>query len=561
MVVCPGVNDGDALDDTLLGILDRFPRARDGRRRAARRERPHHRARDARRTRARRPSGARHRRGWQARFVAALGRRLVYAVRRVLPPRRAPVPRARRRTTRSRSTRTASAWPARSRPRCAPRSPATTRTVAGTAHRLLRLGRRRAGRGLPRAARAAVRDATPVTLRSELRASGRDRHRRVRRARCSRRSSTTSLPRPRAACRCVVVDNRFFGGNIAVTGLLTGADVAPRARRRTPTARAISCPTSCCRTAASSTATTVADLPRPVEVVPPTARRSSPRSGRDARAGTGEPRSRSSRSSAARTSASRRSSTASSAGATRSSRRSRASRATARSSTPSGTGAASSSSTPAAGSRRRRATGGEPLARQVSRQAERAIADADVVLLVVDVTVGVTEEDARVARVLQQAEQAGARRREQGRRRAARGRHLGVRRPRPRRPVPGVGDARAGERRPARRGRRRAAARADEHRRPTADDAHLLGRDRGPAQRRQVDAVQPPRRRRALGRARRAGHDARLHRHHRRDRRRPAALRRHRGHAPAEPHRRAHRVLQPRARARRPSTAPTPRCS
>ena len=44
--------------------------------------------------------------------------------------------------------------------------------------------------------------------------------------------------------------------------------------------------------------------------------------------------------------------------------------------------------------------GAEPLARQVSRQAERAIADADVVLLVVDVTTGVTEEDARVARVL-----------------------------------------------------------------------------------------------------------------------------------------------------------------
>jgi GTP-binding protein len=46
--------------------------------------------------------------------------------------------------------------------------------------------------------------------------------------------------------------------------------------------------------------------------------------------------------------------------------------------------------------------GGEPLARQVSRQAERALTAADAVLLVVDGTVGVTEEDARVARVLQQ---------------------------------------------------------------------------------------------------------------------------------------------------------------
>jgi GTPase len=47
--------------------------------------------------------------------------------------------------------------------------------------------------------------------------------------------------------------------------------------------------------------------------------------------------------------------------------------------------------------------GAEPLARQVSRQAERALADADVVLFVGDVTVGVTDEDARVAPVLQRA--------------------------------------------------------------------------------------------------------------------------------------------------------------
>jgi GTP-binding protein len=43
------------------------------------------------------------------------------------------------------------------------------------------------------------------------------------------------------------------------------------------------------------------------------------------------------------------------------------------------------------------------LALKVSRQAEQAMRDADVVLLVVDVTVGVTDEDDRVARVLQRA--------------------------------------------------------------------------------------------------------------------------------------------------------------
>ncbi|HEX5614289.1 MAG TPA: ribosome biogenesis GTPase Der [Acidimicrobiia bacterium] len=41
------------------------------------------------------------------------------------------------------------------------------------------------------------------------------------------------------------------------------------------------------------------------------------------------------------------------------------------------------------------------LADKVSAQAERAMRDADVVVLVVDATTGITEEDARVARVLQ----------------------------------------------------------------------------------------------------------------------------------------------------------------
>jgi GTP-binding protein len=47
--------------------------------------------------------------------------------------------------------------------------------------------------------------------------------------------------------------------------------------------------------------------------------------------------------------------------------------------------------------------GGDALDRQVSRQAERAMAEADVVLFVVDATVGITEEDDRVAGVLRRA--------------------------------------------------------------------------------------------------------------------------------------------------------------
>ncbi len=56
------------------------------------------------------------------------------------------------------------------------------------------------------------------------------------------------------------------------------------------------------------------------------------------------------------------------------------------------------------GRRHRRVAGRRhALDRQVSAQAERAIAEADVVLLVVDTTVGVTEEDARVADLLRRS--------------------------------------------------------------------------------------------------------------------------------------------------------------
>src|SRR5260370_19911702 len=48
--------------------------------------------------------------------------------------------------------------------------------------------------------------------------------------------------------------------------------------------------------------------------------------------------------------------------------------------------------------------GAHALAREVSAQAERAVADADVILMVVDVNVGITEEDARVAHILQRSD-------------------------------------------------------------------------------------------------------------------------------------------------------------
>ena len=69
--------------------------------------------------------------------------------------------------------------------------------------------------------------------------------------------------------------------------------------------------------------------------------------------------------------------------------------------------------------------GGSELDQKVSEQSEQAIRRADVVMFVVDATVGVTDEDAEVAELLRRIDRAGLRGRQQGRRHPARGGDLG----------------------------------------------------------------------------------------------------------------------------------------
>ncbi len=79
VVVCPGINDGDALDDTLLGVLDRFPGLASigvvplgvSDHTTEPEMRPH--------TRAEAERVVDIVEQWQARYLAALGRRLVFA--------------------------------------------------------------------------------------------------------------------------------------------------------------------------------------------------------------------------------------------------------------------------------------------------------------------------------------------------------------------------------------------------------------------------------------------------------------------------------------------------
>lgn len=78
VVVCPGVNDGDALDDTMLGILDRFPRLATAGvvplGVSAYSSEPEMRV----HTRAESEAVVAAVEAWQGRFLDALGRRLVY---------------------------------------------------------------------------------------------------------------------------------------------------------------------------------------------------------------------------------------------------------------------------------------------------------------------------------------------------------------------------------------------------------------------------------------------------------------------------------------------------
>ena len=333
IVVCPGVNDGAVLDDTLAGVLDEYPELASVAVVPLGRLAVQPRGRRCARTRSAEAAAVVDTvEDWQDVFRAALGRRLVYAADEYYLMAGRPFPAAERydgfpmhedgigmaRTFElefaRRGRRRRPARGAASSPPSTPPTPRRTRppTPGCAPH---------AGRRRPVTLRPAPRRAPIGVLTGELGARvlaplvdalGRDDVRvipvaqRVLR-RQHRRHRADGRRRPR-----------------------------PRARRRAATATATCCPTSACpTTAASSTALTVADLPRPVEVVA-TDGRALRRALEAAMSGVTEQLPVGRRSSAGPTSARARCSTASSASRRRSSRTGPASPATARSSRPSG---------------------------------------------------------------------------------------------------------------------------------------------------------------------------------------------------------------------------------
>ena len=306
VVVCPGINDGDVLDDTLLGVLDRFPRAGDGRRRAARRERPHHRARDAPAHPGRGGAGPRHRRrlagsGSSTRWAGASSTRPTSTTCWPAGRSRPSTP-----TTTSPSTRTASAWPRSSqrevraelagRAGRRSRAPAPGSSPGSTAPPPRATARRR------RAGESVATGRCRTRCRRRPRRRSRHPHRRVRRAGARRRcaddlAAAAGAPVRVRARRQPVLRRQHRGHRPAHRRRRRRALVEPRP----PTTRYL-LPDVVLSNGRFLDGTTPADLPRPVEIVATDgASLVAGRSGHD------RARSRSSPSSAVRTSASRRS--------------------------------------------------------------------------------------------------------------------------------------------------------------------------------------------------------------------------------------------------------------
>ena len=117
--------------------------------------------------------------------------------------------------------------------------------------------------GAPPAGYRAPRRPGTVTLRPRAGRPGHrpDRHLRRRGARAAGRPRSPRTP------RSLAVANGFFGGNIGVAGLLTGADLAARPGRRPPGRRYL-LPDVCLSGGRFLDGLGPEDLPRPVEVVP-----------------------------------------------------------------------------------------------------------------------------------------------------------------------------------------------------------------------------------------------------------------------------------------------------
>jgi putative radical SAM enzyme (TIGR03279 family) len=241
LVVCPGTNDGAALEDTLCGILDRYPELASvaavplGVSRFS--------SEPTLRTHTREEAGAVldsvH--AWQDVFRSVLGRRMVFAADEYYLMADRPFP---------------GADDYEGFPQHENGIGMAAALVAGCS-RPPRSGFFAAVDGAPPDGYRAPRGATttgghgPVAIIT------------------SEYGARVLAPLVGERARLVVVRNDYFGGNIAVTGLLVGSDIA-RALAAQPAAGRYVLPDVCLSRGRFLDGTSPADLPRPVEVVPTT---------------------------------------------------------------------------------------------------------------------------------------------------------------------------------------------------------------------------------------------------------------------------------------------------
>ena len=250
VVVCPDVNDGAVLEDTLAGVLDRYPELRtlacvplgvsDHSRAASMRPT----------TQAEASAVVDLVDEWQAVFSGALGRRIVFAADEYYLLAGRPFPgleHYEELAQHENGVGMAAAFHAAFTGRTE-RSPGVTSGFFQSVDGAPALGYR-ALRSPGRIALGPRRDA-PVAV-----VTG---------------SYGARLLRPLVepcGARVVEVTNQFFGGNIAVAGLLTGADLG-RVLAEEPWGHRYLLPDACLSGGVFLDGLSPADLPRPVEVVP-----------------------------------------------------------------------------------------------------------------------------------------------------------------------------------------------------------------------------------------------------------------------------------------------------
>jgi putative radical SAM enzyme (TIGR03279 family) len=263
VVVCPGVNDGAVLDDTLAGVLDRYAELASvcvvplgvSRFNTEARMRPH--------TRAEAMAVVDCVHDWQEVFATVLGHRMAFAADEYYLLADRPFPAAAvygdfpmyedgigmarafeaelfgtgaRATSEDRGGFFRSADADLSGSSDAEYEP--YRGVRATGDQLLRIGPRRDAPVAILTAPYGARVLQPLVAR---------------------------LGRPDV--RIVTVDNRYFGGNVAVTGLMVGADLA-RVLADEPTGHRYLLPDVCLTQGRFLDGTGPTDLPVPVEVLP-----------------------------------------------------------------------------------------------------------------------------------------------------------------------------------------------------------------------------------------------------------------------------------------------------